>query len=127
MTKDSAIRKQFIKAVFRLKEVLALKKNAITRDAAIQRFEFTFDLSWKLIKLILEDQEGLVAKSPKEVFRQAYKVGLIEYDDTWIKMTDMRNLTSHTYNEEMADDIYKELPKYLKRFQELEKVLTAER
>lgn len=126
MTKENAIRKQFIKALFRLKEVLTLKKDAIIRDAAIQRFEFTFDLSWKLLKVILEENKGILVSSPKDTFRQAYKAALIQYDELWLEMTDMRNITSHTYNETIADKIYKKLPNYLKAFEELEKSLEKE-
>jgi len=47
------------KAIERLEEVLKLEKNAVVRDSAIQRFEFTFDLAWKTLKLYLEEVEGL--------------------------------------------------------------------
>ncbi|OGD87295.1 nucleotidyltransferase [Candidatus Curtissbacteria bacterium RBG_13_35_7] len=123
MTKLEAVFVQYSKAVFRFKDVLAQDKNEFIRDSAIQRFEFTFDLSWKLIKAYLEEESGIICNSPKECFRQAYKQKLIEYDDFWIEMTDMRNQTAHTYHEQTAEKIYKQLPKTLKMFKVLEEKL----
>lgn len=93
-----------------------MKETAIIRDSAIQRFEFTLDLSWKVLKTYLEDQKGVICKSPKECFREAYKQGVIEYEDDWLKLVDLRNETSHTYNEEYAKAIYKELPAAAEHF-----------
>lgn len=119
MSKLEAIIKQFEKALQRLDEVLKEPKNAIIRDSAIQRFEFSLDLAWKSIKVFLEEQKGITCSSPKDCFREAYRQDLIEYDDTWIKYVDMRNETVHTYKEEIADKIYSELPTVLKYLQNL--------
>jgi len=121
MTKLEAVKKQYFSAVERLEEVLKEKKTDITRDSAIQRFEFTFDLSWKLIKAFLEEEKGLKCVSPKDCFREAYRQGLIDYDKYWIKMADLRNAAVHTYKEKLADSLYKKLPSVLKRFQTLKK------
>ena len=126
MTKFEAIYKQFKNAIERFDEVLKKEKDAFMRDSAIKRFEFCFDLSWKLIKAFLEEKKGIICNSPKGCFREAYKQGFIEYDDFWIEMTDMRNQTSHTYNEENADTIYNQLPQTLCRFQELLKSIEKE-
>jgi len=99
MTKLEALKSQFQKAVSRLEEVLKQDKNEFIRDSAIQRFEFTFDLSWKLIKAFIEDEHGIICASPKNCFREAYKLNIIKYDDFWIEMTNMRNQTVHTYKE----------------------------
>lgn len=116
MDKLTASIEQFEKALTRLNEALALKETDIIRDSAIQRFEFTLDLSWKVLKTYLEDQKGIICKSPKECFREAYKQGVIEYEDDWLKLVDLRNETSHTYNEEYAKAIYKELPAAAEHF-----------
>ena len=107
------------KAIERLEEVLKLEKNAVVRDSAIQRFEFTFDLAWKTLKLYLEEVEGLECRSPKGCLRLAFSVGLIDNDPYWLQICDYRNLTSHTYDEELADKIYEELPKVLEYFKRL--------
>lgn len=123
MSKLEAIISQLEKALQRLDEVLKKPKNAIIRDSAIQRFEFSLDLAWKSTKAYLEEQKGIVCASPKDCFREAYKQGLIEYDNDWIKYVDMRNETAHTYQEEIAERIYFELPAALKRFEGLLKTL----
>ena len=110
---------QFKKATQRLKEVLAVPKTDISRDSAIQRFEFTLDLSWKTIKIWLAENKGLSCQSPKECFREAYRQGLIEYETYWLTLVDLRNQTSHTYQEELAEEIYAELPKALSQFERL--------
>lgn len=94
-------------------------KTDITRDSAIQRFEFTIDLGWKAIKAFLEEQKGIVCASPKECFREAYRQKIIEYDEVWLKLVDMRNETVHTYKEEIAEKLYAELPDALEHFKKL--------
>lgn len=121
MTKFEAVKNQYFAALERFEEVLKRKKSDIIRDSAIQRFEFTFDLSWKLIKAFLEEKKGIKWTSPKDCFREGYRQGLIEYNELWIKMTDWRNLAVHTYSEKFADDLYKKLPKTLELFQLLKK------
>ena len=119
MTKFEATIKQFENALTRFREVMAVPKNDIVRDSAIQRFEFTLDLSWKMAKAFLEEKKGVVCVSPKECFRESYRQGLIEYSDEWIKFVDMRNETVHTYKEEVAEKIYVYLPIALKHFEAL--------
>lgn len=104
----------------RLDEALKEPKTMIVRDSAIQRFEFTLDLSWKMIKTFLEEQNGIICRSPKECFRQAFLQKFIEYDDFWMRMVDLRNETVHMYKEDLAEGAYKELKNCLKKFKELE-------
>lgn len=121
MTKFDSQKADLAKALLRLEEVLQVPKSAIVRDSAIQRFEFCVDLSWKTVKTYLEEEKGIVVNSPKEVFKESYTQAIIEYDTFWLEIVDMRNLTSHTYKEELAEKIYQELPKvlsYLKILQE---------
>jgi len=114
---------QFKKALQRLQEVLAMPETDVIRDSAIQRFEFTLDLSWKMLKTYLEEKKGVICKSPKECFRQAYMQGIIEYEDQWLKLVDIRNQTVHTYNEEFAKEIFAELPSAVKLFESLPEVI----
>lgn len=108
----------FAKAVNRLADALNQPKNEFIRDAAIQRFEFTFELAWKVLKTYLE-REGLEARSPRAAIRGAFSVGLLPEDEGWLAMLELRNLSSHTYNEDIAEKIYAELPAMLHRFQAL--------
>ncbi len=71
------------------------RTNSLIIDGVIQRFEFNYELVWRVIKYYLEYQE-LEVKSLKE----AFTIGLIENGDEWIDMLNDRNLTSHVYDEE---------------------------
>jgi nucleotidyltransferase substrate binding protein (TIGR01987 family) len=73
-------------------------------------------LGWKSLKAFLEHQKGVVCRSPKDCFRTAYELGVIDYDEFWLKLVDDRNETVHTYNEELAERIYSVLPEALKHF-----------
>ncbi|MFH2085344.1 MAG: HI0074 family nucleotidyltransferase substrate-binding subunit [bacterium] len=110
---------QLKEATLRLAEVLAVPKTSITRDSAIQRFEFCVDLTWKTLKTHLEETHGVIVKSPKETLRSAYQQGLLEFDNSWIEYVDLRNETVHTYNELLAEKTYQALPAFLKLLQTL--------
>lgn len=69
-------------------------------DATILRFEFTIGLFWKTLKVILETK-GVVARFPKDVLSEAYSGKLIDDEKSWIDMLRDRNLTSHTYDENL--------------------------
>ena len=73
--------------------------NQLELEGVIQRFEFTFELSWNLLKDRLE-YDGLVIATitPRNVIREAYSAKLIEDCETWIDMLTDRNLMSHTYD-----------------------------
>lgn len=123
MTKLESLRKQFQTALARLNGVLAEPKTEIVRDAAIKRFEFTFDLSWKTMRAFLDERKGISCNSPKECIREAYRQGLIGYDVLWIQMTDWRNRIVHEYSEEFADELYEKLPKLSELFNQMERAL----
>lgn len=102
----------------RLKEALEEDiSNPLVYDEVIQRFEFTYELAWKLMKAYLE-YEGIAAvNSPRAAFKEAFAAGLIFDGDVWIDMIDYRNLTAHTYNEERAKEIYNKVrEKYFAQF-----------
>lgn len=95
----------YLKVLAQLEKAVALPKDEFVRDSVIQRFEFTHELSWKMMKLKLE-AEGLPARTPRETIQEALQAGLIEDGNLWTDMQKKRNLTSHTYHEELADDVY---------------------
>ena len=119
MTKFESVAGQFEQALKRMDEALRMPKTDIVRDAAIQRFEFALDLAWKAVKAFLEEREGVRCASPKECFREAYRHGLIEYSDDWLRFVDMRNETVHTYNQDLAEKIFLALPSVSKRMTDL--------
>ena len=104
------------RALLTLEQALAMPFSVIVRDATIQRFEYSFEITWKLLKTYLAEAEGIVCNSPKRCFREALQVGLlsIKETETCLIMTDDRNLASHTYIEQVAQSIYTKLPVYLK-------------
>lgn len=102
------------RALDTLAEALRMPFSVIVRDAAIQRFEYSFESLWKLLQAYLGTAEGIVSNSPKQCFREALKVGLLAAEDAehCLEMTDDRNLTSHTYIEAIAVAIFGKLPGY---------------
>ncbi len=97
------------------REILAEPKTAIVRDAAIQRFEYSFETMWKAGQRYLRDKEGLDVGSPGAVIRRAQAVGLLDETSArlGLEMVRDRNLTVHTYNEPLAEEIYGRLGRYL--------------
>lgn len=77
------------------------------RAGIIQCFEYTFEMLWKLLKHIA-DEEMITANSPKSAFKAAFKLGLIKEDqeETFNQVLLKRNLTTHTYNEAIVEEIY---------------------
>lgn len=83
----------------------------IERDAAIQRFEYTFEMTWKAAQAYLADQGMTEIASPKNVIRASFKADLFN-EETAAKIMQMvndRNLTVHTYKEEFAIQLYNRL------------------
>jgi len=99
-------------ACAKFEDVLQQEKNEYIRDSAIQRFEFTFELTWKTLKAYLEEK-GVRAYSPKDAIKGAFQVGLIEENTKWLEMIETRNLTSHVYKEAMAEKVYSSLAGYI--------------
>ena len=96
-------------AAARLAEAVAQPETDLLRDAVIQRFEFSFELAWKSLKLYLERQ-GLDCGGPRSTLKKAFAEGLIntaEEADVWLQMLEDRNLTSHAYDEALAARIYR--------------------
>ncbi|MCL2249987.1 MAG: nucleotidyltransferase substrate binding protein [Oscillospiraceae bacterium] len=78
----------------------------IIREGFIQRFEITFDLSWKTLKDYLDYLGHNVQPSPRPVIKDAFSASLIKDGQVFIDMLDARNLMSHTYDEETFSKIF---------------------
>lgn len=112
--------KNFAKALSRLNEALQeMEENRFKPDVCIQRFEFTYEMCWKMLQAALRER-GVIAPSPREVFEKATKESFIGDSQIWVDMRNDRNDSSNEYNEEKAKEIYKNIPAYA---QEFEKVL----
>jgi len=97
-------------------QYLESKENIILRDAMIQRFEYSTEAFWKFLKAYLLTEHNLSANSPRDVIRTGLKAKLFseEISKELLQMLDDRNLTSHTYVEELAESIAGRIPAYSK-------------
>jgi len=105
MKKYQINRKKLIKAFSRLEDSLNQEFTEYVQDSVIQRFEFTFELLWKTLKSYLEIQ-WFDEKTPRNVLKKSFEIDLIDDIDLFLDMIDIRNLTSHTYDENLAEDVY---------------------
>ncbi len=114
MEKLKIIAEATCRALTTLKEITEEPYSIIIRDASIQRFEYSYEIFWKLLKEYLKEREGIICASPKSCFREAFKVELLTEEETIkaLEMTDDRNLTAHTYHEEVAMEIYQKIKGY---------------
>ena len=95
-------REQFERALTRLHEVLRETETDIVRDALIQRFEFTFEMAWRSLHRYLSAKGERVAQQAWAVLPLAFQSQLIDDAEAWDQLRECRNLTSHTYKEDMA-------------------------
>lgn len=93
------------------------------RDACIQRFEYCFELSWKMLKRQLEldlpDASQVDAMSYRELIRVGAERGLLTDPADWMLYRDKRNTTSHTYNAAKAADVALVIPAFAEHAQVL--------
>jgi nucleotidyltransferase substrate binding protein (TIGR01987 family) len=92
--------------------------NKFIRDAAIQRFEYTYELSHKMLKRFLDltepSAEEIEQMGFADLIRTASERGLLTQGwDVWKNYRHARNATSHTYNEKKADEVYSIIPPFL--------------
>jgi len=96
----------FEKAYFQLKEFIEKKSlNKFEEQGLIKSFEYTYELSWNLIKDYLVYQGTVGITGSRDAIRKGFNLGLINNGDEWMKMIEDRILTVHTYNEETANEI----------------------
>jgi nucleotidyltransferase substrate binding protein (TIGR01987 family) len=98
----------------KLEKALQSLKSALTpppandreRDGAIQRFEYTFELIWKVAKKTLEIN-GIESQTPRTIFRDLAQVGWISQPELWFDFLEARNKTRHNYREDIAEEVFK--------------------
>ncbi len=102
------------KALRQLDRALQEEFSDIIRDATIQRFEYSFELFWKLVKTYLNIIEGIDCYSPKTCFRELLPISIASENEVemFLKMTDHRNLTTHIYDEGVSDEVFRAIPSY---------------
>ncbi|MCX6359335.1 MAG: HI0074 family nucleotidyltransferase substrate-binding subunit [Armatimonadetes bacterium] len=97
-------------AVQSLERALQQPLDEFSRDSAILRFGYTYELAWKLLRRVLLHEFGrtdIDGAPRRELFRAAAQHGLIPDPAPWFDFHDARNRASHTYNEVMADEVYR--------------------
>ena len=101
------------RALLRLSAAVELsRQRALTEleeQGLIQAFEFTHELAWNVLKDYLEAQGFVELIGSRNATRQAFKNGLLEDGEAWMDMIKARNLTSHTYQDKIAEDIAKDI------------------
>jgi nucleotidyltransferase substrate binding protein (TIGR01987 family) len=138
MARDPDVRwrqrfENFKQALAQLLSAAALSRqrelSKLEQQGLIQAFEFTHELAWNTLKDFLESRGAINLYGSKDATREAFAKGLIEDGDQWMAMIQSRNRTTHTYNEETADEIAKailshyvpEFEQFLRKFTEMEK------
>ena len=114
-------------ALASLPEILALVESAPEiyvfplQQAAIQRFECCYDVFWKSVKTFLVRHYGIVIASPRGVFSEFEKTELISSTEftQLMKMNEDRNLSTHTYHEDTAMDVFQAIPAHYKLMRDL--------
>lgn len=100
----------FKNAITSLEEALSFESTDINIDGTIQRFEFTFELAWKLIHAIAAYQgKEEEARNPRNAFRYGAYVGLINEVETWFSFLNARNSTVHLYNKTASRKVYNQI------------------
>jgi len=99
----------FKKALIQLGDAVELsqqrKLTKLEKQGVIQAFEFTHELAWNVLKDFLEDQGEQNIRGSKDATRAAFKVSLISDGEQWMAMIQSRNVSSHTYDEQVAESL----------------------
>jgi nucleotidyltransferase substrate binding protein (TIGR01987 family) len=97
----------------KLEEGVNQAKDELDRDGVIQRFEFTFELLWKALKIYLE-QKGIIVKTPRDSFVEAFRINLISDEKIFLDMLEDRNNTTHIYDKVTSEKIFNRIKKSYK-------------
>jgi nucleotidyltransferase substrate binding protein (TIGR01987 family) len=110
-----------------LREALAvMPRTAVIRSAIIKNFEFNYELAWKSLKRYLEYQ-GIQTTTPRQVIAEAYRMGVITSDAVWLAMIQDRNLSVHTYDENLSKEMVQRIEEnYTPIFDHLVQYLASE-
>lgn len=101
----------FRKSYLTLKEAGETAVSSLEKDGTIQRFEFTFEMFWKTLKIVLEFH-GIEVSSPRAAIKEAFINSLIKGDDIYLDMLEDRNRSSHIYDKETSEKIFDNIKKF---------------
>lgn len=117
MKRREQLKEDFQNILDKWKEALDLPETEISRDAAILRFELTFEVGWKLMQMLARE-EGYEVNSPRQAFQHAFSLGWVTDEVIWTDILKARNTATHVYREQFAQSLYNELDNYYKAFKE---------
>jgi nucleotidyltransferase substrate binding protein (TIGR01987 family) len=93
------------RALATLEEALAAPDSSFVRDSIVKRFEYTYEISWKMMQRFLRHREDDIPPTRRELFREAARLGLIDDPRIWFSFHENRNKTAHAYNEAAAREV----------------------
>lgn len=107
----------FKRAFLLLREAIEQETlSQLEQEGTIQRFEYTMELAWKVMKDYLESQNVVFDQiTPRAVIRKAFEAGLIQDGETWQNALDARNKMSHTYNFETFGQVIADIREHYLR------------
>ncbi len=119
--------KNYQKALAQLRKfILKGELSELEEQGLIKAFEYTYELAWTTLKDFLEYQGHAGIYGSRDAIRKAFELDLIQDGQGWMDMLESRNKTSHTYNEETADEICRAVKmRYIQLFERLEDTLNA--
>jgi nucleotidyltransferase substrate binding protein (TIGR01987 family) len=97
--------KAFTSLTVAVDRIKANPDDEMLRAGFIQTYEFNLELAWKTLADYLKDQGFGELSSPNKVFRTAFQAGIIKEGQLWLEAMRDRNLTVHTYNEDLAEKV----------------------
>lgn len=103
----------FQKALNQLKSAVEIAHERdlsnLEEQGLIQAFEFTHELAWNVMKDYFFFQGNSSITGSRDATREAFRVGLVMNGENWMEMIKSRNQTSHTYNQEIAEEISRKI------------------
>lgn len=115
----------FNKAYKHFKKYVAQDEyNELEQQGLIKAFEYTYELAWKTLQDLLKEKGYKDITGPKPVIEQSFQDGYIANGEAWMRMHKSRNLTSHTYNEETAEELIQNIKdEYFSLFENIQNEL----
>jgi nucleotidyltransferase substrate binding protein (TIGR01987 family) len=119
--------KNYQKALAQLRKFIQKKElSELEEQGLIKAFEYTYELAWTTLKDFLEYQGYADIYGSRDTIRKSFELNLIPDGQAWMDMLESRNKTSHTYNEETANEICQAVQeRYFQLFERLHDTLNA--
>ena len=122
---------EYIQKMKQINSELDIVLDEMIKEGLIQRFEYTHELAWNLMKDYASFQGNSTIGGSRDATREAFQLQIIENGKIWMDMIGSRNKTSHTYNEDTAKEIYNKIigdyyPAFLAFLQKMEEKSAGE-